>query len=168
MSPIIARSPGIARACRDHGADLAFTYQGDALKKRVQPLAEEVDGLAVCHCDVTEPASIDAVFSAVKSAGASLDSPAHAIAFSDRAQLDGRYIDTTEDNFIKTMVISRYSFTALAQRAELMTNGGSNVDDELIMAAESGCPTTMSWACQGGAESWRDIRPPTWESKKSG
>ena len=117
---------GIARACRDHGADLAFTYQGDALKKRVEPLAEEVDGLVVGHCDVTEPASIDAVFSAVKSAWGSLDFLVHAIAFSDRAQLDGRYIDTTEDNFIKTMVISCYSFTALAQRAEkLMTNGGS-------------------------------------------
>jgi len=117
---------GIARACRDQGADLAFTYQGDALKKRVEPLAEEVDGLVVGHCDVTEPASIDAVFSAVKSAWGSLDFLLHAIAFSDRAQLDGRYVDTTEDNFIKTMVISCYSFTALAQRAEkLMTNGGS-------------------------------------------
>ena len=117
---------GIARACRDQGADLAFTYQGDALKKRVEPLAEEVDGLVVGHCDVTEPASIDAVFSAVQSAWGSLDFLLHAIAFSDRAQLDGRYVDTTEDNFIKTMVISCYSFTALAQRAEkLMTNGGS-------------------------------------------
>jgi enoyl-[acyl-carrier protein] reductase I len=117
---------GIARACRDQGADLAFTYQGDALKKRVEPLAEEVDGLVVGHCDVTEPASIDAVFAAVKSAWGSLDFLLHAIAFSDRAQLDGRYVDTTEDNFVKTMVISCYSFTALAQRAEkLMTNGGS-------------------------------------------
>src|SRR5262250_2797327 len=117
---------GIARACRDQGADLAFTYQGDALKKRVEPLAEEVDGLVVGHCDVTEPASIDAVFSAVKSAWGSLDFLLHAIAFSDKAQLDGRYVDTTEDNFIKTMVVSCYSFTALAQRAErLMTNGGS-------------------------------------------
>lgn len=117
---------GIARACRDQGADLAFTYQGDALKKRVEPLAEEVDGLVVGHCDVTEPASIDTVFSAVQSAWGSLDFLLHAIAFSDKAQLDGRYVDTTEDNFIKTMVISCYSFTALAQRAEkLMTNGGS-------------------------------------------
>ena len=117
---------GIARACRDQGADLAFTYQGDALKKRVEPLAEEVDGLVVGHCDVTEPASIDTVFSAVQSAWGSLDFLLHAIAFSDRAQLDGRYVDTTEDNFIKTMVISCYSFTALAQRAEkLMTSGGS-------------------------------------------
>ena len=95
-------------------------------KNDLEPLAEEVDGLVVGHCDVTEPASIDAMFSAVKSAWGSLDFLVHAIAFSDRAQLDGRYIDTTEDNFIKTMVISCYSFTALAQRAEkLMTNGGS-------------------------------------------
>ena len=117
---------GIARACRDHGADLAFTYQGDALKKRVEPLAEEVDGLVAGQCDVTDPASMDAVFANVKSAWGSLDFLVHAIAFSDKDQLDGRYVDTTEDNFIKTMVVSCYSFTALAQRAEkLMTNGGS-------------------------------------------
>src|ERR1700748_2891972 len=117
---------GIARACRDQGADLAFTYQGDALKKRVEPLAEEVDGLVVGHCDVTEPASIDAVFSAVRSAWGSLDFLVHAIAFSDKDQLDGRYIDTTEDNFTNTMLISCYSLTAIAQRAEkLMPNGGS-------------------------------------------
>jgi enoyl-[acyl-carrier protein] reductase I len=117
---------GIARACRDHGADLAFTYQGDALKKRVEPLAEEVDGLVVGQCDVTDPASMDAVFAAVKSAWGSLDFLVHAIAFSDKDQLDGRYVDTTEDNFIKTMVVSCYSFTALARRAEtLMPRGGS-------------------------------------------
>ena len=117
---------GIARACRDHGADVAFTYQGDALRKRVEPLAEEVDGLVVGQCDVTDPASMDAVFANVKSAWGSLDFLLHAIAFSDKDQLDGRYVDTTEDNFIKTMVVSCYSFTALAQRAEkLMTNGGS-------------------------------------------
>src|SRR5664279_3271739 len=117
---------GIARACREHGADLAFTYQGEALKKRVEPLAEEVDGLVVGHCDVTDPASIDAVFANVKSAWGSLDFVLHAIAFSDKDQLDGRYVDITEDNFIKTMVVSCYSFTAIAQRAEkLMTNGGS-------------------------------------------
>ena len=117
---------GIARACRDHGADLAFTYQGEALKKRVEPLAEEVDGLVVGHCDVTDVASLDAVFANVKSAWGSLDFVVHAIAFSDKDQLDGRYVDTTEDNFTKTMLMSCYSFTAIAQRAEkLMTNGGS-------------------------------------------
>src|SRR6202795_3895653 len=117
---------GIARACRDHGADLAFTYQGDALKKRVEPLASEVNGLVVGHCDVTDPASRDAVFAAVQSAWGSLDFVLHAIAFSDKDQLDGRYVDTTEDNFTKTMLISCYSFTAIAQRAEkMMPNGGA-------------------------------------------
>jgi enoyl-[acyl-carrier protein] reductase I len=117
---------GIARACRNHGADLAFTYQGDALKKRVEPLAEEVDGLVVGHCDVTDPATIDAAFAAVQAAWGTLDFVVHAIAFSDKDQLVGRYVDTTADNFTKTMLISSYSFTAIAQRAEkLMTNGGS-------------------------------------------
>ena len=117
---------GIARACREHGADLAFTYQGEALKKRVEPLAEEVDGLVVGHCDVTDAASLDAVFANVKSAWGSLDFVLHAIAFSDKDQLDGRYVDTTADNFTQTMLVSCYSFTAIAQRAEkLMTNGGS-------------------------------------------
>ena len=117
---------GIARACRDHGADLAFTYQGDALKKRVEPLAEEVDGITVGHCDVTEPETIDAVFENVKKAWGSLDFVVHAIAFSDKDQLDGRYVDTTADNFTKTMLISCYSFTAISQRAEkLMNDGGS-------------------------------------------
>jgi len=117
---------GIARACREHGADLAFTYQGEALKKRVEPLAEEVDGLVVGHCDVTDTASLDAVFANVKSAWGSLDFVVHAIAFSDKDQLVGRYVDTTADNFTQTMLVSCYSFTAIAQRAEkLMLNGGS-------------------------------------------
>jgi enoyl-[acyl-carrier protein] reductase I len=117
---------GIARACRNHGADLAFTYQGDALKKRVEPLAEEVDGLVVGHCDVTDPATMDAAFAAVQTAWGTLDFVVHAVAFSDKEQLVGRYVETTADNFSKTMLISCYSFTAVAQRAEkLMTNGGS-------------------------------------------
>ena len=117
---------GIAKAARTHGAELAFTYQGDALRKRVEPLAAEVGGIVVGHCDVTEPATLDAAFEAVRGKWGSLDFLVHAIAFSDKDELDGRYIDTTQDNFIKTMVISCYSFTALAQRAEkLMTNGGS-------------------------------------------
>jgi len=117
---------GIAKACHEHGAELAFTYQGDALKKRVEPLAKEVGGLVVGHCDVTDAASMDAVFANVQSAWGALDFLVHAIAFSDKDQLDGRYVDTTEDNFSKTMLISCYSFTAVAQRAEkLMTSGGS-------------------------------------------
>src|SRR3569832_369835 len=117
---------GSARASHDHSTEHTFTYQGDALKKRVEPLAEEVDGLVVGHCDVTDPKSLDNVFAAVQSAWGSLDFVLHAIAFSDKDQLDGRYVDTTEDNFTKTMVISCYSFSAFAQRAEkLMTNGGS-------------------------------------------
>jgi enoyl-[acyl-carrier protein] reductase I len=117
---------GIARAARAHGAEIALTYQGEAFKKRVEPLAEEVGGLVVGHCDVAEPSTIDAVFAAVQSAWGSLDFLVHAIAFSDKDQLDGRYIDTTPDNFAKTLHISCYSFTAIAQRAEkLMAQGGS-------------------------------------------
>jgi len=117
---------GIARAARMQGADLAFTYQGDALRKRVEPLAEEVDGLVVGHCDVSDDASIDSAFAAVQSAWGSLDFVLHAIAFSDKDQLTGRYVDTTAENFKNTLAISCYSFTAVAQRAEkLMPNGGS-------------------------------------------
>jgi enoyl-[acyl-carrier protein] reductase I len=117
---------GIAKACRGHGAELAFTYQGDALKKRVEPLAQEVGGIVVGDCDVTVPATIDAVFAAVQSAWGAIDFLVHAIAFSDKDQLDGRYVDTTADNFTKTMLISCYSFTAVAQRAEkMMPNGGA-------------------------------------------
>ncbi|HKA70231.1 MAG TPA: enoyl-ACP reductase FabI [Xanthobacteraceae bacterium] len=119
---------GIARACHQAGAQLAFTYQGDALKKRVEPLAEEVGGLVVGHCDVTEDATIDAAFAAITKAWGTLDFVVHAIAFSDKDQLDGRYVDTTADNFTKTLQISCYSFTAVAQRAErVMPNGGSLV-----------------------------------------
>jgi enoyl-[acyl-carrier protein] reductase I len=117
---------GIAKACHRAGAQLAFTYQGDALKKRVEPLAEELGGLVVGHCDVTEDATIDAAFAAVAKAWGTLDFVVHAIAFSDKDQLDGRYIDTTSDNFTNTLQISCYSFTAIAQRAEkLMSNGGA-------------------------------------------
>ena len=117
---------GIAKACKAHGAELAFTYQGEALKKRVEPLAAELDAIVVGHCDVTDGATMDAVFEVVRAKWGRLDFLVHAIAFSDKDQLDGRYIDTTEDNFAKTLLISCYSFTAVAQRAEkLMTQGGS-------------------------------------------
>ena len=121
-------------------------------KKRVEPLAEEVDGLVVGHCDVTDPATMDAVFAAVKSAWGSLDFLLHAIAFSDKDQLDGRYVDTTEDNFIKTMVVSCYSFTALAQRAEkLMTNGGSLLTHDLLRRREVDAALQCDGAGQGRA-----------------
>jgi enoyl-[acyl-carrier protein] reductase I len=117
---------GIAKACHAHGAQVALSYQGDALKRRVEPLAAELNGLVVGHCDVAEPATIDAIFDVVKAQWGTLDFLVHAIAFSDKDQLDGRYIDTTADNFSKTMLISCYSFTAVAQRAEkLMTQGGA-------------------------------------------
>ena len=117
---------GIAKACHAQGAELAFTYQGDALKKRVTPLAEEVGGLVLGHCDVTEPSTIDAAMAAVATQWGALDFLVHAIAFSDKDELSGRYVDTTADNFAKTMLVSCYSFTAVAQRAEkLMPRGGA-------------------------------------------
>ena len=117
---------GIAKACHHQGAELAFTYQGDALKRRVEPLAQEVDGFVAGHCDVGEADTIDAVFKAVSERWQTLDFVVHAIAFSDKDQLDGRYVDTTADNFAKTLQISCYSFTAIAQRAEkLMPSGGA-------------------------------------------
>ena len=117
---------GIARAARAAGAELAFTYQGDALEKRVRPLAAELDAAVVGHCDVTDPASIDAVFAEVERLWGKLDFVVHCIAFSDKDELTGRYVETTEGNFTRSMLISCYSFTAIAQRAEkLMTEGGS-------------------------------------------
>jgi enoyl-[acyl-carrier protein] reductase I len=117
---------GIAKACRDQGAALALTYQGDALKKRVEPLAAELGAQVVGHCDVTDPATIDAAFTEAAKQLGDLDFVVHAIAFSDKDQLDGRYVDTTAENFSKTLLISCYSLTAIAQRAEkIMPRGGS-------------------------------------------
>jgi enoyl-[acyl-carrier protein] reductase I len=117
---------GIAKACRDQGAELAFTYQGEALEKRVRPLAAELDAAVVGHCDVTDTATIDAVFDEVNKLWGGLDFLVHCIAFSDKDELTGRYIETTADNFNKSLFISCYSFTAIAQRAEkLMQPGGS-------------------------------------------
>ena len=117
---------GIAQACANAGAELAFTYQGDALKKRVEPLAAEIGAKLVVPCDVTDMASLDATFAEIEKQWGKLDFVVHAIAFSDKDELDGRYVDTTAENFTKTMFISCYSFTAVAQRAEkLMKDGGS-------------------------------------------
>jgi enoyl-[acyl-carrier protein] reductase I len=117
---------GIAKACAAQGAGLALTYQGDALKKRVEPLAQELGADVAGHCDVTDPASVDAVFDAIRHKWGSLDFVVHAIAFSDKDELTGRYVETTRENFQRTMDISVYSFTAVAKRAEtLMEKGGS-------------------------------------------
>jgi enoyl-[acyl-carrier protein] reductase I len=116
----------IARACAEQGAELAFTYQGEALKKRVQPLAASVGADLALPCDVTDADSMDAVFSELGERWGRLDFLLHAIAFSDKAELKGRYVDTSADNFRRSLDISCYSFTALAQRAErLMGEGGS-------------------------------------------
>src|SRR5262245_13205452 len=117
---------GIAKAVSAQGASLAFTFQGEALKKRVEPLAAELRSELVLPCDVTDPASVDAVFAELARKWGELDFLVHAIAFSDKAELDGRYVDTTEKNFVQTMLVSCYSFTALARHAEkLMGPGGS-------------------------------------------
>src|SRR5579883_1171891 len=117
---------GIAKACHAAGAEIALTFQGDALKKRVEPLAAEIGGLLLGHCDVTDAATIDQVFDVLKERWGKIDFVVHAIAFSDKDQLDGRYLETTAENFSKTMLISCYSLTAIAQRAEkLLTDGGS-------------------------------------------
>ena len=117
---------GIAKACAAQGAEIALTYQGDALKKRVEPLAAELGSSLVLPCDVTDTASVDAVFETLRQTWGRLDFLVHAIAFSDKNELDGRYVDTTEKNFSQSLLISCYSFTALAQRAEkLMPDGGS-------------------------------------------
>ena len=117
---------GIAKAVAAQGGEVALTYQGDAIKKRVVPLADELGSSVVLPCDVTDPASMDAVFAELKAKWGKLDFLVHAIAFADKAELDGRYVDTSEKNFTQSMLISCYSFTALANRAEkLMTDGGS-------------------------------------------
>ena len=117
---------GIAKACADAGADLAFSYQGDALKKRVDPLAAKLGSEIVLPCDVSDGASIDALFASLEEKWGKLDFVVHAIGFSDKNELRGRYVDTSRDNFAMTMDISVFSFTAVAQRAEkMMSEGGS-------------------------------------------
>src|SRR6185295_3231562 len=117
---------GIAQALAAQGAKMAFTYQGDALGKRVKPLAEQLNVDTVLPCDVEDIASVDAVFEALRKKWGGLDFLVHAIGFSDKNELKGRYADTTRANFSRTMVISCFSFTEAAKRAaELMPNGGS-------------------------------------------
>ncbi len=117
---------GIAEAVAAHGAELAFTYQGDVLLKRVKPLAERVGAEILVPCDVTDESSIDSAFAEIEKEWGEIDFVVHAIAFSDKNELDGMYLNTTRENFARTMDISVYSFTAVAQRAvPLMKDGGS-------------------------------------------
>ncbi len=119
---------GIAKAAHDAGAELAFTYQGEALEKRVKPLADSIGSKIVVPCDVTDERSINHAFKNIENAWGSLDFVVHAIAFSDKNELDGMYLNTTRENFARTMDISVYSFTSVAQRAvPLMKDGGSLV-----------------------------------------
>lgn len=119
---------GIAKALAEQGAELAFTYQGDAFGRRVKPLAKSLDSELVLPCDVDDLASVDKVFAAIEERWGKLDFLVHAIAYSNRDELKGRYADTSRENFIKTMVISCFSFTEIARRAaELMSDGGAMV-----------------------------------------
>lgn len=119
---------GIAKAIADQGGTLAFTYQGEALERRVRPLAQSVGADILLPCDVTDDASIDATFTTLKEKWGSLDFVVHAIAFSDKEELKGKYVDTSRANFLRTLDISCFSFTAIALRAKaMMPNGGSLV-----------------------------------------
>ena len=117
---------GIAKTAAEHGAELAFTYQGDALLKRLEPLAQSVGSDTIMQCDVTEDRSIEEAFALIRKKWGKLDFLVHAIAYSDKEELKGEYVNTTRDNFLRTLDISCYSFTSVAKHAaDLMENGGS-------------------------------------------
>ena len=119
---------GISEAVAKQGAEIAFTYQGDALEKRVRPLAEKIGSSILIPCDVSSDKAIDETFNLLKEKWDTIDFVVHAIAYSDKEELKGEYVDTTRENFYKTMDISVYSFTAVAQRAaKMMPNGGSMI-----------------------------------------
>lgn len=131
---------GIAKACAEAGAELAFSYQGDALKKRVLPLAEQLGSDIVLPCDVSDEASMDELFVALEEKWGKLDFVVHAIGFSDKSELRGRYVDTSRANFQMTMDISVYSFTAIARRAEKMMDAGGSMLTLTYYGAEQVMP----------------------------
>ncbi len=131
---------GIAAACAGHGATLAFTYQGEALQKRVEPLAASVGSNLVLPCDVTDEPSIDAVFEVLRDRWGGLDFLVHAIAWSDKEQLKGRYLDTTRENFLKSLDISCWSFTAICQRAVPLMGAGASILTLTYLGAERVMP----------------------------
>jgi len=131
---------GISKAAHDAGAELAFTYQGDALLKRVKPLADSVGSDLVLPCDVTDEGSIDKAFNEIEAKWGKIDFIVHAIAFSDKNELDGLYVDTSRENFLKTMDISVFSFTAVAKRAASMMNDGGSLVTLTYYGAEQVMP----------------------------
>lgn len=131
---------GIAKALREQGAELAFTYQGESLQRRVEPIANELGSDLVIPCDVTDADAMDALFNVIKSRWGQLDFLVHAIGFSNKEELDGRYIDTTPSNFALTMNISVYSLTALAKRAEPLMAPGSSILTMTYYGAEKVLP----------------------------
>ena len=131
---------GIAKALSGAGAELAFSYQGDALKKRVDPLAAQLGSNIVLPCDVSDETSLDTLFEGLKAEWGGLDFVVHAIGFSDKNELRGRYVDTSKDNFLMSMDISVYSFTAVAQRASAMMNEGGSLLTLTYYGAEKVMP----------------------------
>ncbi len=131
---------GIAKTCADHGAELAFSYQGEALKKRVEPLAASIGSTMMVECDVADEASMDALFAQLRANWGSLDFVVHAIGFSDKNELRGRYVDTSRQNFLMSMDISVYSFTAVCQRAAAMMNPGGSLLTLTYFGAEKVMP----------------------------
>lgn len=131
---------GIAKAVADAGAEVAFTYQGDALEKRVRPLAESVGGKLILPCDVTSEASMDAAFQTIKDEWGGLDFAVHAIAFSDKEELRGRYADTSRENFQRTLDISCFSFTDMCRRAGALMNDGGSLLTLTYLGAERVVP----------------------------
>jgi enoyl-[acyl-carrier protein] reductase I len=131
---------GIAKACAEAGADLAFSYQGEQLKKRVDPLAAQLGSKLVVECDVSDEASMDQLFETLKAEWGNLDFVVHAIGFSDKNELRGRYVDTSRANFNMSMDISVYSFTAVCQRAAAMMNEGGSLLTLTYYGAEKVMP----------------------------
>jgi len=131
---------GIAKAAREAGAELALTFQGESLEKRVRPLAQELDAHVLGHCDVTDPPTIDAAFAAIERLWGGLDFVVHCVAFSDKDELTGRYVDTSPQNFAQSLFISCYSFTAVAQRAEKMMGRGGSMLTLTYYGAEKWMP----------------------------
>jgi enoyl-[acyl-carrier protein] reductase I len=131
---------GIAKALADQGAEIAFSYQGEALKKRVEPLAAEIGVTTLVECDVSSDAAMDETFRVLKDKFGTIDFLVHAIGFSNKEELEGRYINTSADNFALTMNISVYSFTAVAKRAEAMMNPGGSMLTLTYYGAEKYVP----------------------------